>query len=53
MKVNAIHSAVDMPSSNLWNNYDHIWDISVPYILICPPPIHLDNVVIIHVYCTD
>lgn len=32
MKVNTIHSAVDMPSSNLWNNYDHIWDMSIPYI---------------------
>lgn len=32
MKVNAIHSAVDMSSSNLWNNYDHIWDIPIPYI---------------------
>lgn len=32
MKVNTIHSAVDMPSSNLQNNYDHIWDMSIPYI---------------------
>lgn len=32
MKVNTIPSAVDMPSSNLWNNYDHIWDTSIPYI---------------------
>lgn len=32
MKVNTIRSAVDMPSSNLWNNYDHIWDMSIPYI---------------------
>lgn len=31
MKVNTIHSASDMPSSNLWNNYDHIWAMSIPY----------------------